>query len=187
MLVVALKQDMLHLTNYKVRELSEICSGLFLDFLCFGRLLCETCVVSSMAVGFWGNLSVDKGPIINWLLNRNLLLIGFHKRQVCWWYCFDLQPFDFTQKQLLFGADLRGICFVWDTKHDLTPALNNGDYSLPIIITSLMVVKSRCLVVSVVIAKIWREAICCFSICDSCYFVVTNHYVTTIKSELVNL
>ena len=152
MLVVALKQDMLHLTNYKVRELSEICSGLFLDFMCFGRLLCETCVVSSMAVGFWGNLSVDKAPIINWLINRNLLLIGFHKRQVCWWYCFDLEPFDFIQKQLLFGADLRGICFVWDEKHDLTPALINGDYSLPIIIISLMVVKSRCLVVSVVFA-----------------------------------
>ena len=83
-----------------------------------------------------------------------------------------LIPFNFTQKQLLFGADLRGTCFVWDEKHDLTPALIYGDYSLPITIISLTLVKSRCRVVSVAIVQKGREANSCLSICESSFFKV---------------
>ena len=53
MLVVAVK----HLTNYEEWELSEICfgflfSGLLFEYSVFLVLLCESCVVSLMAVGF---------------------------------------------------------------------------------------------------------------------------------------
>ena len=88
---------------------------------------------------------------------------------ISFWLLF---PFKFTQKQLLFGADLRGTCFVWDEKHDLTPALMHGDYSLPITIVSLTLVKSRWLVVSVVFVQKGRGANSCFSICYSSFFKV---------------
>ena len=84
MLVIQVVQDMLLLTKYRLDTfrfpISCFLVCLFC-FLCLGAFLWNVC---GQFIGSWvlSRSSDKEGPIMNWLLNGNLLLIGFRKRPV---------------------------------------------------------------------------------------------------------